>query len=138
MKNFTLSFKATIIALVLLGGMLFASGAQAQGTITAPPTVVKGTWLSANDAITVLTQQITAIDGQLINMFGHPGDLAKMHMTYYEVIRENIQLGEAVGTAVEKAHNKILGDVQLDANTSGFTQNEMQDMLNTAVDLLSI
>lgn len=137
MKKFTLSLKATITALVLLGGMLLAGGAQAQGTVTNPPTVIKGTWLSSNNAITALTQEINQIDAQLNNMFGHPASLAKMQMTYYEGIRENIQQGESVGAAVEKAYNKMLGELQLDTNTSGFTTNEVQNMFTTAVDLLS-
>ena len=137
MKNFTLCFKATLTFLVLFGGVLFAGSVQAQSLLTTT-IVQKGIWLGANEAVDVLSQEISTHEASLTSLNGHDAELALVRITYYEYIREEILGGVQVGLSVAKSYEKILGELQIDSNGAGITVAEMEAMYVDSVNLLSI
>jgi hypothetical protein len=115
-------FKSVLATCLLVVAMLFgAQNLSAQsGTLTGSagsgqsPIKVTGTWVSSNDAITILTVKIQQIESILVGM-GLPignatTDQMKTKSAFYENTVSSLVTGKDVPTSILAGYNHILGN----------------------------
>lgn len=132
-KLLTWSGKPLLVALLLLVGLGFSNGLQAQST-----KYTVGTWYDQPTATTRLAQQIQTLDNALQSPPGTPSTAFLKHQQwYYREILTAIEGGETVPRSVEIGQEKIRDSIRPDRLNPDLTHKEVFDLIQSGYTLLT-
>jgi len=141
MKN--MFAKMSLIAVLLLGGLMLATNVQAQGGTlqqdpSKPDVKISGTWSVAAAAVQLLEAQLNGPITQALESLPQGGQSFttwKCKYQLYSAVRTSILADVPVPKAVRINYDQLNGSV--DAVPSPISSNEWQVIFDEMIDLLT-
>ena len=135
----------SLMAVVLLAGLMFATNAQAQGGTLEPapstPSIkTTGVWLASSSALEALETELNGSINQALETLPPSGQqyiIWKFKAELYEGVYESILRGTSVEKAVRINFDRLAGAKHAEPVISALSQAEWQDIFNEIVDLLT-
>jgi len=145
---FTMGRSSVLAACLLLVAMLFGAqdlSAQLVNSGTPGSTTIKagGTWVSSNDAVSLLTAEANQLEATVsaAPQSNATTDQMKIKFIFYRYIASSIVGGKDVPTAIKTSYDVLLGQysvaVDTNASASSAEASQFKTLFNQAVDLLN-
>lgn len=135
----------SLMAILLLAGLMFATSAQAQGGTLQPapstPSIkTTGAWLNATSALEALQTELNGSINQALETLPPTGQqylIWKYKAELYEGVHASILGGVSVEKAVRVNFDRLAGAKHAEPVISALSQAEWQVIFNEIVDLLT-